>query len=106
MSPASSRAADSGSSARRVTIPSRRASSPLNTRPVNVRSLATSLGTSRGKVWLIDISGISPHLTSMTDRRESRVAILMSAPSAICSPPPRQLPWTAAITGTGSVTQS
>ena len=30
----------------------------------------------------------------------------MSAPSAIWKPPPRQLPWTAAITGTGSVTQS
>ena len=55
---------------------------------------------------MIDMSGIRPHLTSITDSRASGVAIRMSAASAICSPPPKQLPWTAAITGTGSLSQS
>nr|EJJ02322.1 hypothetical protein JVH1_0101 [Rhodococcus sp. JVH1] len=33
-------------------------------------------------------------------------AIRMSAPRAICIPPPKQLPLIAAITGTGTVDQS
>ena len=55
---------------------------------------------------VIDMSGISPHLISITDRRASGVAILMSAASAIWSPPPKQVPCTAAITGIGSAIQS
>jgi hypothetical protein len=80
---ASSSAAACGSSARRVTTPSRRASSPSSTRPVNVSSLATSMPTRRGRVRVIDMSGISPHFTSMTENRASGRAIRMSAPSAI-----------------------
>ena len=49
------------------------------------------------------MSGTRPHLTSSTDNRASGVANRMSAPSAIWSPPPRQWPWIAAITGTGSL---
>jgi hypothetical protein len=59
-----------------------------------------------GSVRVIDMSGIRPHLTSITDSLASGVAILMSAASAICSSPPKQFPCTAAITGTGSLSQS
>ena len=73
---------------------------------MNVSSLATSIPTRRGSVRVIAMSGTNPHLTSITDRRASGAAILMSAPSAICRPPPRQLPCIAAITGTGTRAQS
>ena len=52
------------------------------------------------------MSGISPHLTSITDSRASGAAIRMSAPSAICRPPPSTEPCSAAMTGIGSVSQS
>ena len=61
--------------------------------------------TSRGSVRVIAMSGISPHLTSSTDMRASGVANRMSAASAIWRPPPRQWPWIAAITGTGTSSQ-
>ena len=50
---------------------------------------------------MIPMSGISPQCTSRIDTREPGATILTSAPSAICAPPPMQLPWTAAITGAG-----
>ena len=52
------------------------------------------------------MSGMIPHLPSSTDQRESGVAKRKSAASAICSPPPRQWPCTAAITGTGTRRQA
>jgi hypothetical protein len=48
------------------------------------------------------MSGMSPHLISITDSWASAAAIRMSAPSAICRPPPNTAPWSAAITGTGT----
>ena len=51
------------------------------------------------------MSGISPWTISIAERRVSGAAIRMSAPSAICSPPPKQAPCSAAITGTGSSRQ-
>ena len=83
ISAASAKAESSGWSEVRVTTPSAAASVPLNTRPVYVSSLATSIGTCRGSVRVIDMSGIRPHLTSITDNRASGAAIRMSAPSAI-----------------------
>ena len=52
------------------------------------------------------MSGTRPHLPSITLSRASGAAIRTSAPSAICRPPPKQLPWTAAMTGTGRSIQS
>src|SRR4051812_8825115 len=52
------------------------------------------------------MSGTSPHLASMTLRRASGAAMRTSAPRAICSPPPKTLPCSAAITGTGRSIQS
>ncbi len=73
---------------------------------MNVSSLATSLPTRRGSDCVIAMSGTRPHLISITAIRTSGAAIRMSAPSAICRPPPKQTPWTAAITGTGTSDQS
>jgi hypothetical protein len=42
----------------------------------------------------------------MMDSFASGAAMRMSAPSAICGPPPKQLPWIAAITGAGTNGQS
>ena len=52
------------------------------------------------------MSGIRPHLISSTDIRASGATMRMSAPSAICRPPPSALPVTAAMTGTGSSAQT
>ena len=52
------------------------------------------------------MSGTMPHFASITEKRASGLANRTSAPSAICSPPPRQTPWTAAITGAGMRRQS
>ena len=52
------------------------------------------------------MSGTRPHLTSMMLSLASGAAMRMSAPRAICMPPPKQLPWMAAITGTGTSIQS
>ncbi len=89
----------------RVTTPSRAASVPSIRRAVNVSSLATSMPTSRGSARVMPMSGIRPQRDSITDSVASGAAIRMSAPSAICRPPPKQLPWTAAITGTGTSLQ-
>ena len=51
------------------------------------------------------MSGMRPCLISMTDMRVSGATMRMSAPSAICRPPPKATPCTAAITGTGKVRQ-
>ena len=48
------------------------------------------------------MSGIRPHLTSITESRASGATMRRSAPRAICRPPPSALPWIAAITGTSS----
>ena len=48
------------------------------------------------------MSGMRPHLTSITESRASGATMRRSAPSAICRPPPSALPWIAAITGTSS----
>ena len=48
------------------------------------------------------MSGIRPHLISSTDSRASGATMRMSAPSAICSPPPSAFPDIAAMTGTGT----
>ena len=48
------------------------------------------------------MSGTRPHFISMTDMRESGATILTSAPLAICRPPPKHTPCTAAITGMGN----
>ena len=46
------------------------------------------------------MSGTRPHLISSTDILASGATMRMSAPRAICRPPPRALPVTAAMTGT------
>ena len=51
------------------------------------------------------MSGTSPQRASITASFASGATIRMSAPSAICSPPPNATPWMAAITGTGSERQ-
>jgi hypothetical protein len=102
ISAASSSAAARGSSATRVTSPSSEACSPEIRRAVKVNSLATSTPTSRGSARVIPMSGTSPQRASITDSVASGAAIRMSAPRAICRPPPKQLPWIAAITGTGT----
>src|SRR5690606_20223357 len=99
---ASSIAAAWGSSATRVARPRRTASSPLTMRPVKVSSLATSSPTSRTSVWVPVMSGIRPQRDSRTESLASGATTRMSAPSAICSPPPSAGPWTAAMTGTSS----
>mmetsp|Transcript_10179 Transcript_10179/g.20736 ORF Transcript_10179/g.20736 Transcript_10179/m.20736 type:complete len:253 (-) Transcript_10179:401-1159(-) len=99
---ARSRAASKGDSESRVTRPSLRASAPSKMRPVRVSSIATSLGTSSGRVTVADISGMMPHLDSMTDSLAVGEQMRMSAPSATCRPPPKQTPCTAAITGAGT----
>ena len=48
------------------------------------------------------MSGMRPHRASSTDSLASGATMRMSAPSAICSPPPSAAPWSAAITGTSS----
>ena len=48
------------------------------------------------------MSGTRPQCTSRTDSCVSGWTMRMSAPRAICRPPPRAWPCTAAITGTGS----
>src|SRR5690242_9714364 len=103
---ASSSAAFRGSGSVLVARPSATASSPLTTRPEKVSSLATSRPTSSGSSWLPVMSGIRPHLISSTDSRASGATMRMSAPSAICRPPPSALPVTAAMTGTGSSAQT
>mmetsp|Transcript_31716 Transcript_31716/g.92143 ORF Transcript_31716/g.92143 Transcript_31716/m.92143 type:complete len:203 (-) Transcript_31716:48-656(-) len=75
------------------------------TRAVIVSSLARSMLTSSRRSTLPDMSGTSPHLASITLRLASGWAKRKSAPRAICSPPPKQMPWTAAMTGTGRVRQ-
>ena len=97
-----SKVAARGSGSVRVTRPSSEASSPLTIRPVKVNSLATSSGRSLGRVAVMPMSGTSPQWISRMLSFASGEAIRRSAPSAICSPPPRQLPWIAAITGTGT----
>jgi len=52
------------------------------------------------------MSGTRPHLISSTDILASGATMRMSAPSAICRPPPRALPVTAAMTGTGISVQT
>ena len=98
---ASSSAAFRGSGSDLVASPSATASVPLTTRPEKVSSLATSRPTSSGSSWLPVMSGIRPHLISSTDIRASGATMRMSAPSAICRPPPKATPWMAAITGWG-----
>jgi PII-like signaling protein len=103
---ASSRAAWRGSGSTLVARPSATASSPRTTRPEKVSSLATSRPTSSGSSWLPVMSGTRPHLISSTDIRASGATMRMSAPSAICRPPPSALPVTAAMTGTGISVQT
>eukprot|EP00965_Chrysotila_dentata_P005931 194695-Pleurochrysis_carterae.AAC.4 len=91
----------SGSSASRVTRPSFRASRASKTRPVMVSSIATSFGTSSGSVTLALMSGIRPHLASITENLQSCEETRRSAPRAIWKPPPRQTPCTDAMTGAG-----
>ena len=85
-----------------VTRPSSRASLPLNVSAVIVSRLAVSMPTSSARLRTPDMSGMIPHLPSSTDHVESGWAMRKSAASAICRPPPRQWPCTAAMTGTGS----
>jgi len=74
---------------------------PVTTRPVHVSSFATSKPTNLGNMSVPVMSGISPHRISSTDSWASGETRRRSAPSAICNPPPRPTPWTAAITGAG-----
>src|SRR4051794_35507277 len=62
--------------------------------------------TSRGSVEVMPMSGTSPQRLSITLSFASGAAMRMSAPSAICRPPPKQLPCTAAMTGIGRSIQS
>ena len=71
-----------------------------------VSRLATSIGTSSRSVTDPVMSGIRPHLASITDSDASGLAKRKSAASASCSPPPKQCPCTTAITGTGSSRQA
>ena len=57
-------------------------------------------------VWVMPMSGTRPQRASMIDSDASGAAMRMSAPSAICIPPPKQLPWIAAMTGNGRSSQS
>ena len=103
---ASSSAAIRGSGSTLVARPSATASAPLTIRPEKVSSLATSRPTSSGSSWVPVMSGTRPQRISSTDIRASGATMRMSAPSAICRPPPRALPVTAAMTGTGTSVQT
>ena len=79
---------------------------PENISAVIVSRLAVSMPTSSARLRTPDMSGMIPHLPSSTDQVESGDAMRKSAASAIWSPPPRQWPCTAAMTGTGSRRQA
>ena len=51
------------------------------------------------------MSGTRPHFISITAMRVAGWTTRMSAPLAIWRPPPKQTPWTAAMTGTGHLRQ-
>ena len=71
-----------------------------------VSRLAVSMPTSSVSACTPVMSGTRPCLASITENSESGVAKRKSAASASCSPPPKQRPCTAAITGTRSLRQA
>ncbi len=91
-----------GSMCDSLASPIRTASVPESVSPVIVRRLATSIPTCWERAWMPDMSGMIPHLASSTLHFASGAVMRKSAASAIWRPPPRQWPWTAAMTGTGS----
>ena len=99
-------AAASGSCETSVASPSSTARVPLTTSPVIVRRFATSIRTCWERAWMPVMSGTSPHRASSTDHVASAVVNRTSAARAICSPPPKQWPCTAATTGTGTRRQA
>ena len=72
---------------------------------VMVRRLACAIPIWSASSRMPAMSGMRPHLPSRTDQRASGEVNRKSAPRAIWRPPPRQLPPTAAMTGTGSLLQ-
>ena len=66
---------------------------------MNVSSLATSGRTSLDSTSVPVMSGTRPQCTSRTDSCVSGCTMRMSAPRAICNPPPSAWPCTAAMHG-------
>ena len=70
--------------------------------PESIIQAARAGPISRGRRWVPPPPGISPRRTSGSAKLAFACAIRTSQASAISRPPPRQWPWIAATTGTGS----
>ena len=87
----------------RVTRPAALASSALSLRPVNIRSLASRLPSTRGSRC---VAPTVPHIASGVAKVASGVATMKSQDAAISAPEPSAAPCTTAITGIGSASSA
>jgi len=99
MTSASCCAFSRGCSSTSVTSPNSNALLPSINAAVMTSCFATSTVINSLSASVPPISGINPQRPSSIDNEASGVTIRISAPRAICSPPPQHRPWIAIMTG-------
>ena len=94
-----SAASSAPASTTRVTSPAVLASSAVSLRPVNIKSFASRLPSTRASRW---VAPTVPHSASGVEKVASGVAMMKSHAAAISLPEPIAAPCTTAMVGIGS----